>query len=101
MKIRLLRSARGDLLKAYEFYEHQSEGIGRYFLDSVSADIDSLLLYAGIHPRPWNDYHRMLTHRFPYAIYYRVVGEEIRIYAVLDCRQDPDTHLHRLDDEQK
>jgi len=96
MKIRLLRSAREDLLRGYEFYEAQNPGIGEYFLDSVSADIDSLLLYAGIHPRSWNGYHRMLTHRFPYAIYYRIAEEEIRIYAVLDCRENPRKHRNRL-----
>jgi hypothetical protein len=31
----------------------------------------------------------MLSDRFPYAIYYEVAGEQIRIRAVLDCRRDP------------
>jgi len=32
----------------------------------------------------------MLSRRFPYAIYYRAVDEEVQIWRVLDCRRDPD-----------
>ena len=52
------------------------------------ADIDSLLIYAGIHPI-MAGYYRMLSHRFPLAIYYRIAEERILVYRVLDCRQDP------------
>lgn len=27
---------------------------------------------------------------FPYAVYYRVTGNVAQVWAVLDCRQDPD-----------
>ena len=31
----------------------------------------------------------MLSKRFPYAIYYKVEEDEVIVYAILDCRQDP------------
>lgn len=34
-------------------------------------------------------YFRALSKRFPYAIYYKVNGEDIEIWRVLDCRQNP------------
>jgi len=49
MKVRILESAREDLREGYRFYEQQQEGIGDYFLDMLSAEIDSLALYGGIH----------------------------------------------------
>lgn len=49
MKVRVLESAREDLREGYRFYEQQQEGIGDHFLDMLSADIDSLALYGGIH----------------------------------------------------
>ena len=49
MTIELLDEAKDDLVAGYHFYEEQSSGIGSYFLDSLFADVDSLLLYAGIH----------------------------------------------------
>ena len=42
-----------------------------YFVDSLMADIESLHLYAGVHPKHFG-YYRMIARRFPYAIYYRL-----------------------------
>jgi hypothetical protein len=89
MKLRILTSAFSDLADGREFYERQGEGLGDYFFDSVFADIDSLALYGGIHLKV-SGYHRRLASRFPYAIYYRMSNEnEVIVYRVLDCRQDP------------
>lgn len=93
MRIELLADAEEDLFRGFEFYERQAPsakrqapGVGQYFLDSLFADIDSLQLYAGIHSLHLG-YHRKLATRFPYAIYYTVDGDRVRVYAVLDCRQ--------------
>ncbi len=89
MRIVLLRSAILDLADGYEFYEAQKAGLGDYFDESLAADIESLRLYAGIHAKSFG-YHRMLSERFPYAVYYEMRGEEeVRVRAVLDCRRDP------------
>lgn len=45
MTIVVLDDAQEDLVTGYHFYEDQSPGLGSYFLDSLFADIDSLLLY--------------------------------------------------------
>ena len=53
------------------------------------SDIDSLMLYAGIH-RQVLGFHRMLSRRFPWAVYYRFdAAGAVVVYRVLDCRQDP------------
>jgi len=96
MKIRILSAASRDLIKGKKFYELQEEGIGSYFLDTLYSDIDSLILHAGIHRRV-KDYFCMLSKRFPYAVYYKLEEKEIRIYRVLDCRQDPRKTLKALD----
>ena len=88
MNIRILRSALQDLATAREFYDSQSDGIGDYFFDSLFSEIDSLTLYAGIHPLRFG-YHRMVVQRFPYCIYYRISDEEATVFRVLDARRDP------------
>jgi plasmid stabilization system protein ParE len=89
MKIRILSSAFNDLARGRDFYEQQGEALGSYFLDSLFSDIDSLLLYAGIHRKVFG-FHRLLSKRFPHAIYYRMeTVNEVVIYRVLDCRQNP------------
>ena len=78
-----------DLAEGRQFYEEQSEGLGEYFFDSLFSDIDSLILYAGIHPIFYG-YHRMLSKRFPYAVYYKLKEKSIAtVWRVLDLRRDP------------
>ncbi len=96
MRIEILESARDDLISGRAFYERQRAGLGAYFIDSLFSDIESLLLFAGIHPVQFDRYHRSLSKRFPFAIYYRVDGDLIRVHAVLDCRQDPVRTAERL-----
>lgn len=99
MKIQILDNAKLDLVDGFHFYEDQEEGVGHYFLDCLYSDIDSLILYAGIHPKKFNDFYWMLSKRFPYAIYY-VLGNKIAlVHAVLDCRQDPKSIEQRLNEE--
>jgi hypothetical protein len=68
VKINVLSSALEDLYEGRLFYEKQGEGLGEYFFDSLFSDIDSLTLYGGIHPKVFG-YHRLLSRRFPFAIY--------------------------------
>lgn len=96
MKLRIAAVARRDLERGYRFYEAQGEGLGSYFLDALFSDIDSLRLYAGVHPQVWGGFHRLLARRFPYAIYYRIANEVVSVYAVLDCRRNPEAHKKRL-----
>lgn len=88
MKIKILPSALADLDRGREFYSQQQEGLGEYFLDALFSDIDSLVLYAGIHKKVF-EFHRLLARRFPYAVYYRVDGDVCIVFRVLDCRQKP------------
>ena len=64
MKLRILDLAEVDLLSGFRFYERRFRGVGWYFLDSLSAEIESLHLYAGVH-RKYLGFFRMLSRRFP------------------------------------
>ena len=89
MKIKILKSANQDLVDGYYFYEKQAEGLGGYFLDSLFSDIDSLKIYAGIHTIHFDKYQRLLSKRFPFAIYYHIEKDTVFVHAVLDCRRNP------------
>lgn len=96
MKIRILSAAQQDLLGGFRFYEAQQHGLGAYFLDTLIADIDSLQLFAGIHPVVAGGYQRLLAKRFPFAVYYRREDLTVLIYAILDCRRNPAWNRKRL-----
>jgi hypothetical protein len=95
MRIRILPSAIKDLSDGYIFYENQVFELGSYFLETLFSDIDSLKLYAGIHPKVFG-YHRILSKRFPFAIYYKIEYETILVNAVLDCRRNPEWIREKL-----
>ncbi|MBK8132171.1 MAG: type II toxin-antitoxin system RelE/ParE family toxin [Gammaproteobacteria bacterium] len=89
MKIEILGAARQDLLDGYRFYEKQAEAVGAYFLDTLISDIDSLTITGGVHSTHFGGYCRLLSKRFPFAVYYRIENQTARVYAVLDCRRSP------------
>ena len=95
MKTVILPSARDDLAAGVAFYESQGEGLGEYFRESLISDVDSLEIYAGTHQRVFG-FHRLLSKRFPYAIYYSTDKEAIFVRAILDCRRDPKVLRRRL-----
>ena len=82
MTIEILETAEDDLVAGFRFYEAQAAGLGSYFLQSLYADIESLRLYAGVHRMVHRSYHRMLAHRFPCAIFYKMTDEMVRVYAI-------------------
>ena len=88
MKIEILPEAEQDLLDGIRFYESQCSGVGKHFLESLLADIQSLHRSAGVHAREFG-YHQMFAKRFPFAVYYRTEDNRIRVHAVLDCRRNP------------
>ena len=87
-KILVLKEVADDLNEGRFFYERKEQGIGDYFFDSIISDIESLKLYGGIHNKKFG-FYRMLAKRFPFAIYYKMDGDIIKVIAVLDMRRNP------------
>lgn len=98
MRVRILSLAEKDLEDGYRFYEDQLSSLGSYFLDSLYSDIDALAYYGGMHPMVIG-YHRQLSKRFPFAVYYRVQDNTVIVYAILDCRRNPSWIRSRLMNE--
>jgi hypothetical protein len=84
----VLEEAADDLVAGRNFYEKQEPGIGQYFWDSLISDIESLTIYGGAHQRYFGLF-RLLSKRFPYAVYYEVAESIAYVIAVLPVRRDP------------
>ena len=93
MRIKLSTPAENDLISGFWYYENQDRGVGEYFRSSVGADIQSLKIFAGVHPVVYG-YHRMVCKTFPYNVYYRMVSKkQVEIIAIIAHRENrkPDT----------
>lgn len=90
IRIHITSDALEDLNEGYLFYEAQEQGLGEYFSDSLKSDIEGLKVTGGIHRLAFRDYRRALSRIFPYAIYYSMEGQIVTIWAVIDCRRNPE-----------
>lgn len=90
MTIRILRPAIEDLYRGSEFYDRSGTEVGDHFLKCLHADIESLVVTKGVHRRV-HGFHRLISERFPFAVYYDFEGARIDIWRVLDLRADPRT----------
>ncbi len=59
------------------------------------SDIDSLAYFGGIHQIVFG-YHRQISKRFPFAVYYRIIDNVVVVFATLDCRRNPSWIRERL-----
>jgi hypothetical protein len=90
VKISIQSSAVTHLRAGFKFYEKKQEGLGVYFLECLYSDIDSLQFYAGIHPVQLGGFYRMLSKRFPHAVFYQIRENTIFVRAVVDLRRKPE-----------
>ena len=90
MRIAVTESASDDIPEGYLFYESQENGLGSYFETSILSQIRSLQIFAGLHEIHFDNYYRMITRHFPYAVYYRIEGDVVLVYAVVDTRRSPE-----------
>lgn len=95
MRIKISAGAERDIADGSDFYRNIDSDLATYFHDSISADIDSLLLYAGIHARV-DGWHYTFASRFPFVIWYGIKDDLVIVYAVLDGRRDPDHNSKAL-----
>ena len=88
--------AEAELIEAAKYYESRVEGLGRRFLD----ESDNAVTLIREAPQTWRaieaDVRRYLLPHFPFAIYYRVLPDHIRILAFKHHSRHPDYWRYRL-----
>lgn len=81
--------AEADLANARDWYERQRAGLGAEFLLCVEEVLERIgrtpEMYRVVH----HDVRRVLTRRFPYAVYYRIAVNEVVVLGILHTRRDP------------
>ncbi len=81
--------------EAVDYLNRESTGLGEIFLDDIQYAIDIIVSHPKIAPVIKERVRRKLLRRFPYSLIYSVVGEEIRILAVMHQRRRPFYWRHR------
>ncbi len=85
-----------DVEAAFDWYEAEEPGLGFEFLDELRIAYQRIL----DHPFSYQDLRsgirRVLTRRFPYAIFFSVEQEIIVVIAVLSTARDPAEWQRRI-----
>lgn len=88
MKISILPSAIVDIVRIRCFYDGLEIGLGTRFQDYIFGEIDKLEDNAGIDEVHFGYYHA-LANRFHQSIYYKIDGDDVTVWRVLDQRFNP------------
>jgi plasmid stabilization system protein ParE len=81
--------AEAELLDAQGWYEAQRAGLGGAFAAAVDQTIAAILANPLGYPRVHGDTRRALVQRFPYAVYFRPIADEVVVLAVMHGRRLP------------
>ncbi len=89
MKLRLRAAAVEDLDAARRWYRAVDEALELRFEDAVGITFGRIVEQPEMSPLIHRDVRRALVRTFPYGVFYRLLGGEVVVLAVLHLRRDP------------
>lgn len=88
--------AERELIEAAHFYEQRVNTLGAQFLEAFGQAIGTIRQAPYRYRLVEADIRRYIMRRFPYAIYYRIPTNELRILAIKHHSRHPDYWRYRL-----
>jgi plasmid stabilization system protein ParE len=87
--VRLRRAAELDVEEAQIWYEEQQAGLAEDFNHEVDAVMARLAEAPLIYPVVHREVRRAVLHRFPFLVWYQVLGSTVLVLACTHGRADP------------
>jgi plasmid stabilization system protein ParE len=81
--------ARTELLEIRRWYDRRRPGLGAEFGKEAERALGTLVQSADEFQRVHGEIRRVRLHRFPYAIFYRILGDEVVVLAIMHGRRHP------------
>jgi toxin ParE1/3/4 len=81
--------AEQDMAEGRDWYEGQREGLGTAFLTAVDDVFDRIREKPELYAPEYRAVRRAGLGRFPYVVYYRIVGESVEVIAVQHGSRNP------------
>ena len=98
--LRMAAIAEAEMLEASSWYSNQKSGLGSQFLDAchhamdeIEAGPDSFARMETVKSR--RDIRRSLLDRFPYAIVFEILRDEIVVLAIAHVNRRPNYWIRR------
>ena len=87
--LRFLPGVEEDAIAGYIWYEEKSPGLGEDFLRMFYAYASEIPRNPLLYQKVYREFRRCLLRRFPYAIYFRIEGNDIVVFGLFHCARDP------------
>ena len=92
----LVPEAVADVAYAFEWYDHQTPGLGDEFLICLESAYALIAERPLLYPIRFDAFRRILVRRFPYAIYFEHDETTVFVHYVFHCVQGPGKLSQRL-----
>jgi toxin ParE1/3/4 len=89
MTVRFHPDAESELRDSFFWYDRQRKGLGDEFILCVDETVERIRRTPEVYPRIFNNIRRTTVKRFPFALFYEVDDEGIRVIAVFHSRRNP------------
>ena len=90
------REAEADAAQAFRWYEERRPGLGEEFLGVVDNALAVIERSPETFSRVHKEVRRVLTRRFPFAVFYVVTPDTVSVLAILHQASDPERWKNRL-----
>ena len=80
--------AEQDLAKARDWYGKKRANLGDELLDEMAVALRELASDPTLNRVYFRNFRRTLVRRFPYKIFYQVIGHRVVVFRVLHAKQE-------------
>jgi plasmid stabilization system protein ParE len=95
MRIIYHPAATDELVEAANYYESRRIGLGGEFLAEFERAVSGIAQSPQMYARVRGETRRCTLQRFPYGVYYRDDGDDLRILVIKHHSRHPDHGLDR------
>lgn len=81
-------AAEADLAAGRDWYEQRRAGLGNEFLNEIAGALRELAEKPERQRLYYREFRRVLLRRFPFKVFYQVIGSRIVIFRVLHAKRD-------------
>lgn len=89
LKIKVKPEAEEDITDAFLWYEEQSPGLGKRFLEDIDTKFSFLETSPFSSSILYKNTRRLLLKRFPYSLFYQIEEKQIVVLSCLHTRRNP------------
>ncbi len=88
--------ARLEFDEAADWYEQRRAGLGPAFTRAIRKVLDTITANPYAYPEVFQEVRELLVTGYPYAVYYRIESDRIRVISVFHTSRDPSVWQSRV-----